>query len=89
MENWEFDFKWQRIRHKIKELFNKESLPDTNAILFLIGIQELGVPKQEYTKEEKQDLMHVAVCTLLEPLGYFEFKGRDEEGWPHYVQIKK
>ena len=42
MENWELDFEWQHIRHFLKERFKKESLPDLNGVLFLIGIQELG-----------------------------------------------
>ena len=50
----------------------------------MIGVQELGLMRTEFSKEEKQDLMHVAVCALLEPLGYFEFSHKDEQGWPHY-----
>ncbi len=85
-EEWQIDFEWLRVRHLVKDAMSKETLPDLNAILFLIGIQECGVLKEEYTKEEKQDLMHIAICTLLEPDGYYEFKGRDEEGWPHFEQ---
>lgn len=89
MENWELDFEWLKTRHKIKDQFSMSSLPDLSSILFLIGIQELGDLGRSYSKEEKQDLMHIAVCTLLEDDGYYEFKGRDEEGWPHWEQIKK
>jgi hypothetical protein len=28
--------------------------------------------------------MHVAVCEVLSFLGYYEFTGRDSDGWPHY-----
>lgn len=84
MEAWERDFHWQRIRHLLKARFRRESLPDLNAILFIIGIQELGRWKQQFTKEEKQDLMHIAVCRLLSTEGYYEFIGRDADGWPHY-----
>ena len=80
METWESDFAWLRIRHLIKDRFGKESLPDLNAILFLIGIQELGRWKAQFTKEEKQDLMHIAVCRLLSYEGYYEFVGRDADG---------
>lgn len=59
-----------------------------DGILFLIGIQELGSGKQDFSKEEKQDLMHIAVCTVLSPSGYYAFEGHDEEGWPHYKQLK-
>ena len=85
-EQWKIDFEWLRIRHLIKDLMGKKQLPDVNAILFLIGIQELGQVKEEFTKEEKQDLMHIAVCRLLEEDGYYEFIGFDDEGWPHYEE---
>ena len=58
------------------------------AILFLIGIQEVGDFQSKFTKEQKQDLMHVAVCSLLTPSGYYELEMVDEEGWPHYRQLK-
>jgi hypothetical protein len=55
-----------------------------DAMLFLIGVQELGRWKQDFTKEEKQDLMHIAVCRLFVADGHYEFIGRDDDGWPHY-----
>ena len=84
MEEWEFEFEWLRVRHLVKDALHRENLPDLNAILFLIGIQELGRWQKEFTKEEKQDLMHIAVCRLLSYDGYYSFVGRDADGWPHY-----
>lgn len=66
----------------------RKDLPDLNTILFLIGIQELGRVMESFSKEEKQDLMHVAVCVLMSEDGYFEFVGLDEDGWPHFNQVK-
>ncbi len=57
-------------------------------ILFLIGIQETGLMKEKITKEQKQDLMHVAVCNLLLPSGYYELEGIDKDGWPHFKQLR-
>ncbi|MEM6966303.1 MAG: hypothetical protein AAF573_16185 [Bacteroidota bacterium] len=88
METWQIDFEWLRIRHVVKNSMGRKDLPNLNSILFLIGIQELGRFGDKFTKEEKQDLMHVAVCTLLEPDGYFKFKGRDADGWPHFEVLK-
>ena len=88
MEDWEFDFKWLEVRHLVKARMKREQLPDLNAILFLIGIQELGFIKPAFTKEEKQDLMHIAICRLLEQDGFYAFKGRDADGWPHYEVLK-
>ncbi len=89
MDQWEIDFKWLDIRHKLAKSLNKEELPDFQTTLFLIGLQELGWwQEKKFSKEEKQDLMHVGVCTLLEKDGYYEFVGRDQDGWPHFKEIK-
>lgn len=88
MENWELDFEWARIKHIVKDTLGVSSLPDFQTIIFLIGIQELGLIKHEFTKEEKQDLMHIAVCKLLSYDGYYEFVGRDADAWPHYKNLK-
>ena len=58
------------------------------SILFLIGIQELGSIEQKFSKEQKQDLMHIAVCSLLSASGYYELETVDADGWPHYRQLK-
>lgn len=62
---------------------------DLNAVLFLIGVQELGEGKKNFSKEEKQDLMHIAICKVLSLSGYYELAGKDEEGWPHWTPLKK
>lgn len=89
MEDWQLDFEWLKVRHHVKATLGRDDLPNLNAVLFLIGIQELGRWKSTFTKEEKQDLMHIAVCRLLSYDGHYEFAGRDEDGWPHWTLIKK
>ncbi|MBK6929688.1 MAG: hypothetical protein IPH12_02075 [Saprospirales bacterium] len=89
MEDWQLDFEWLRVQHQVKDSMRRDTLPDLNTVLFLIGIQELGRWKKSFSKEEKQDLMHVAVCRLLSYDGYYEFAGRDEDGWPHYRQLRE
>ncbi|MFN4079709.1 MAG: hypothetical protein ACK4NS_02315 [Saprospiraceae bacterium] len=88
-EDWELDFEYLRVQHIVKDSMKRDALPDLNVILLLIGIQELGRWKKDFTKEEKQDLMHIAVCRLLSYEGYFEFAGRDADGWPHWRQIRE
>ena len=78
--------RWWNLEAKLVERFGKK--PDLEAILFLIGMQETGFIKEKITKEQKQDLMHVATCTLLAQSHYYELEERDKEGWPHYKQIK-
>lgn len=89
METWEVDFEWLKVRHIVKKSFAKKDLPDLQSILFLIGVQELGSLRTEFSKEEKVDLMHIAVCSLLSRKGVYEFLGRDEDAWPHYQQVSK
>jgi len=57
-------------------------------VLFLIGVQELGVGYKHFSKEEKQDILHIALCTILEPFGYYKYEGVDDQGWPHFSTIK-
>ena len=78
--------RWLKLRIKLKERF--EIKPDKNGVLLLIGVQELGQGPQEFSKEQKQDLMHIAVCTILSASGYYSLDGLDEEGWPHFTQLK-
>ncbi|MBL0145168.1 MAG: hypothetical protein IPP48_04870 [Chitinophagaceae bacterium] len=82
----DLQIRWLKLRIKLKEQFGIK--PDMDGVLFLIGIQELGSGKQEFTKEQKQDLMHIAVCTLLAQSGYYVMEGYDEENWPHFKQLK-
>jgi hypothetical protein len=84
MEDWELEFYWNKVRDQVKAMMNLNGLPDMNGVLFLIGVQELGRWDGEFSKEQKQDLMHIAVCSLLENDGNYEFIGRDGDGWPHY-----
>lgn len=78
--------RWWNLEAELVERFGKK--PDMEAILFLIGIQEANKFDIKFTKEQKQDLMHVAICTLLMPSGYYELEAKDEEGWPHFKQLK-
>ncbi len=78
--------RWLKLRIKLKEVFGIK--PDMNGVLLLIGVQELGQGPQKFDKEQKQDLMHIAICTILSPSGYYKFDGLDEEQWPHFSQLK-
>lgn len=81
MENVEQ--RWAQTEDLFKSRFGK--LPDMEGMLFLIGINELGTPDvKKFTKEQKQDIMHVAVCTLLTQLGIYAPAGNDLDGWPHF-----
>ena len=78
--------RWWNLEAKMVERFGKK--PDMETVLFLVGIQEFGDIRKKFTKEEKQDLMHIAVCSLLAQSGYYELEKIDEDGWPHFRQLK-
>jgi len=84
MEN--FDERWKNVETMLEERFGK--LPDMEGILFLIGMNELGKEpdRRKWSKEQKQDLMHIAVCKLLSLRGYYRLAGHDDDGWPHYEE---
>ena len=79
---------WEELMIKIGNMVGKKP-KDLNAVLYLIGVQELGAGVRMFTKEEKQDLMHIAVCKVLSLAGFYELEGTDEGGWPRWKLIKK
>ena len=78
---------WKEVVVKLEKRFG-EGL-DLQAILFLVGLQELGLGYQKLNKDQKVEVMHVAVCALLSQWGYYEFTGHDEDGWPHWKETSK
>lgn len=62
--------------------------PTLDGALFLIGVQELGQGPRTFSKEEKQDLMHIGACKVLSLGGFYKLEGLDEEGWPHWATDK-
>jgi hypothetical protein len=76
--------RWNILVEKLSLQFADGDTLDLDAIIYLIGVQELGQLHREYKKDQKLDLMHIAICRLLEPYGYYEFDYFDEQSWPHY-----
>jgi len=83
----ELELKWQKLLANLSKNFG----PDIGleGILFLIGIQELGKGAVKLNKDQKLDVMHIAICRLLAPYGYYKYKGLDEDGWPHYERTER
>ncbi len=82
--NWRDE--WVRLINTLERNFAK--IPDTNAVLFLIGVQELGQGPLHFSKEQKQDLMHIGLCCVLSLSQHYEHTHTDADGWPHYVCLK-
>lgn len=77
--------RWEMVVDKLSNQFSQGEDLDLDSIIYLIGIQELGQLKRSFKKDEKVNLMHIAICRLLEPYGYYSFDYVDKEGWPHYT----
>ena len=81
--------RWNNVVKKLSTQFADGDTLDLDAIIYLIGVQELGQLHRDYKKDDKINLIHIAVCKLLEPYGYYEFDYFDEQGWPHYKAIEE
>jgi hypothetical protein len=79
---------WSSLLQSLESIVGKRP-KDLNAVLFLIGVQELGKGSRSFSKEEKQDLMHIGICKVLSLSGYYELEGLDSEGWPHWRPTSK
>lgn len=76
--------RWGKLHKKLSAQFADGEAMELDAIIYLIGVQELSQLRTDFKKDDKVNLMHIAVCRLLEPLGYYEFDYYDDDGWPHY-----
>ncbi|MBD79687.1 MAG: hypothetical protein CL840_12280 [Crocinitomicaceae bacterium] len=85
MENLEYH--WNETIKKLEPVFGEDI--DLQSALFIIGIQELGKGPQKFNKRQKLEVMHIAVCRLLSDYGFYQFKGYDEDNWPHYERVEK
>lgn len=85
--DYDIELNFQKVKTSLETTFGGGL--DMQSILFLIGVNELGAGHKEFSKKEKTELLHVAICTLLEPYGYYEFEGRDDDNWPHFAILKK
>jgi hypothetical protein len=77
--------RWKLVVDKLSQQFADGDILDLDAIIYLIGLQELGQLERKFKKDDKLDLMHIAICKLLVPYGYYELDFVDKDGWPHYT----
>ena len=80
--------RWELLQDKLSRQFAEGAPLDLDAIIYLVGLQELGQFQRKFKKDEKLNLMHIAICRLLEPYGYYSFEHFDEDGWPHYKLVE-
>tara|TARA_Y100000739_G_C20130890_1_gene249953 strand:+ start:117 stop:440 length:324 start_codon:yes stop_codon:yes gene_type:complete len=80
------DKQWDVLINGLEKSFDEKL--SLKVILYLIGVQELNLGKKDYTRDEKLNVLHVAVCKILSPYGYYKIEKIDEDGWPHFLEIK-
>lgn len=80
--------RWGEVVDMLSNRFAEGDVLDLDSIIYLIGIQELGQLHRKFKKDEKVNLMHIAICRLLEPYGYYQFDFIDDDGWPHYKTLE-
>ncbi|MDZ7845613.1 MAG: hypothetical protein U5L96_01885 [Owenweeksia sp.] len=89
MNREELRQKWAELVEELSNRFADGDELQLDAIIFLIGVQELGQGRRVFKKDEKINLMHIAICRLLEPYGFYQYEGIDADGWPHYEVTDK
>lgn len=81
-----FEKRWRDLLKHMEQRFGAPV--DLNGLIFLVGVQELGQHAREFKKDEKVNLMHIGICVLLLPYGYYRELGRDADGWPHFERAR-
>jgi len=90
-QNWTLnkadEARWQRLMQLLEPRFGGQKLK-LEALLLLIGMRERGLGHEPIERNEKMDLMHVGLCTILAPAGYYQPMAPDAEGWPQWELAK-
>ncbi|HTO38373.1 MAG TPA: hypothetical protein VL021_08115 [Brumimicrobium sp.] len=85
--DYQIGIKWKKLVAELDETFGGGL--DLQSVIFLIGVQELGQGYQKFSKRQKLELMHIGICTVLEPYGFYKLIGRDKENWPHFEFVEE
>ncbi len=80
MTGEEFELEWDKLILRLSKHFKVTA--EYEFILFMMGIQEMGIGFKEFSKTEKMDLINVARCRILARSGYIKETGIDPGGWP-------
>jgi len=78
---------WKGLARRFEDQFGQPV--EMKGILFLIGVQELGMGAKKFSKQEKMDLIHIAICKLLSKWGYYDLEGKDKDEWPIWKATNK
>ncbi len=80
--------RWNQLVFQLTDQFSEGEKIEVEGILYLIGLQEYGKPHEKFKKEDNVNLIHIGICVVLEPYGYYRFEYYDEQGWPHFELVE-
>jgi len=89
VRNEELKEHWKTLVSVLTERFSETESIDIEGILYLVGLQELGQVHKRFKKDDNVDIIHIGICSVLEPFGYYAFDYFDDERWPHFKLIEK
>lgn len=81
--------RWETLLVVLSERFSDGEALDVEGVLYLVGLQELGQVHRKMKKDDNVNLIHIGICSVLEPYGYYRFDFFDDEGWPHFEFLEE
>ncbi len=63
--------RWEAVVTLLSDRFADGDPLDLDAIIYLVGVQELEQLHRKFKKDETVNLMHIALCRFLEHFGYY------------------
>lgn len=81
--------RWEKLVAVLSDRFSDGEALDVEGILYLVGLQELGQVNRKMKKDDNVNLIHIGICAVLEPFGYYRFDYIDDEGWPHFELLEE
>jgi len=81
--------RWEELIQRLSDTFSDAESVEMEGVLYLIGLQELGKIHQQFKKDDNVNIIHIGICTVLEPFGYYRFDFYDDDGWPHFVLVEE
>ena len=89
VRNKELKEQWETLVSVMTERFSETESIDIEGILYLVGLQELGQVHKRFKKDDNVDIIHIGICSVLEPFGYYIFDYFDDERWPHFKLLEE
>ena len=81
--------RWETLLVVLNERFSDGEVINIEGVLYLVGLQELGQVHRKMKKDDNVNLIHIGICSVLEPYGYYRFDFFDDDGWPHFELLEE